>query len=136
MAIFLLRQKRSILYGKLLKRYGCRKDTVRATRRHHKLSQGAFAKLIGVGLNTVWLWGNGRTTPRPKQQAAVIELRALGSEELSSRLSGIGLSAERQKPGRKKGTPAKSTNVREKAKAPKTAKKAAKKTSRRKKVGM
>jgi|SaaInl7_135m_RNA_FD_contig_31_2978047_length_971_multi_4_in_0_out_0_2 DNA-binding transcriptional regulator YiaG len=113
---------------------GWRKDSVRTTRRIHNLSQNAFAKLVGVGLNTVWLWENGRTNPRPKQQEAVLELRGLSEQQLSNRLSGLGLSSGKKKPGRKKMTPAKAETTRKKVSPKKTAKKAAKKTSGRKKA--
>lgn len=125
---------------------GWRKDSVRSTRRLHNLSQNAFAKLVGVGLNTVWLWENGRTTPRQKQQEAVLELRGLSELQLGNRLSGLGLSAGKQKPGRKKKAPAAAGTTRKKVSrkkaAPKTAQKAtkkaaskpARKTTRRKKA--
>ncbi len=121
---------------------GWRKDSVRSTRRMHNLSQNAFAKLVGVGLNTVWLWEKGRTNPRPKQQEAVLELRGLSEIQLGNRLSGLGLSAGKSKPGRKKKAPAAAETTRKKVSRKKAetkpvakrSKKTAKKTTRRKKA--
>jgi DNA-binding transcriptional regulator YiaG len=110
---------------------GWRKDSVSSTRRLHDLSQNAFAKLVGVGLNTVWLWENGRTNPRPKQQEAVLALRDLTPRQVGNRLTGLGLAVGKQKPGRKKKAPAAAGTARKEVKATKTAKKPAKKAAKK-----
>lgn len=109
---------------------GWRKDSVGSTRKMHDLSQSAFAKLVGVGLNTVWLWENGRTNPRPKQQEAVLALRELTSRQVGNRLNKLGLTAGKQKPGRKKKAPAAAKTTRKKVTRKKTAKKSAAKAAK------
>ncbi len=93
-------------------------------RTKHDLSQSTLAKLVGVGLNTVWLWENGRTCPRMRQQALLEELLALSTLQMKRRLAKIGLKQGRNKPGRKPGSAAKSKKVGKK-------KVAKKKTTRR-----
>lgn len=108
-------------------------STVTRLRKQHGLSQGALAKLVGVGLNTVWLWEQGRTKPRAKQEAALTELAGLSALAMKRRLTQVGLQVGRNKPGRKKG----STNAvlaKKRSSAKKTAKKATKKKAAKKKV--
>lgn len=102
-----------------------RKDTIAVLRKRHGLSQAALAKLLGVGLNTVWSWEKGRTNPRAKQLEGIAEIRGLDKTALAEKLDAIGLSSGRQKPGRKPG--AKGANTRKKAAAAKTPRKATKK---------
>jgi len=52
-----------------------RKDTVRSTRRRLRLTQGQFARRLGVSLGSVNGWETGRTVPRERQKAAILELR-------------------------------------------------------------
>lgn len=112
-------------------------SSVAKLRSKHNLSQGSLAKLLGVGLNTVWLWEQGRTRPRAKQLAGLEELAAMSSAGVKRRLTAVGLSTGRNKPGRKPGsTKAKAaTRTGKKAKKAKkkaSPKKAAKRTSRKK----
>ena len=64
-----------------------RKDTVRSTRHRLGLTQKDFASLVGVSPLSVWGWEAGRTLPRQKQRAAVLEVRQLTSEEAAARLA-------------------------------------------------
>ncbi len=122
-----------------------RKDTVAVLRKRHGLSQAALAKLVGVGLNTVWSWEKGRSAPRQKQLSAIAAIRDLDKAGLAERLTEVGLTAGRKKPGRKPGAAKKTAkktakrktkagNTRSGGKAGKTsprpAKKAARKTKR------
>ena len=102
-----------------------RKDTIAVLRKRHDLSQAALAKLLGVGLNTVWSWEKGRSNPRSKQLHGIAELRALDKKALAERLEAVGLSSGRKKPGRKPG--AAGGNTRKPAKAAKTSRKTTKK---------
>lgn len=125
---------------------GWRMTTVGAVRKTHGLSQNALAKLLGVGLNTVWLWEKGRTVPRVKQREALIEMRQIDKKEMAKRLLAVGLKTGKSKPGRKPGSKsAKAKPATKKAAAKKpgrkkvakkapAAKKAAKKTTTRKKA--
>jgi transcriptional regulator with XRE-family HTH domain len=79
-------------------------SAVSSLRKKHKLSQGALAKLLGVGINTVWLWEQGRNNPRAKQQAGIKELSGLSGLAMRRRLAAVGLSEGRSKPGRKAGS--------------------------------
>jgi len=116
-------------------------STVTSLRQKHQLSQNALAKLLGVGINTVWLWEQGRTSPRAKQQDGIAALSELSALQVRRRLTKVGLVEGRSKPGRKPGTKNKvlgKTKVAKKAtrkvakKATrKVAKKATKKTTRK-----
>jgi DNA-binding transcriptional regulator YiaG len=115
---------------------GWRKDSVRTTRAKHGLSQQAMAKLLGVGLNTVWLWEKGRNNPRTKQQMAILELRELSAVQLANRLAAVGLGEARKKPGRRKASSTKQKPSKKRPMARKTGRKAttSKKVSRKKVV--
>ncbi|PCJ53443.1 MAG: hypothetical protein COA70_09090 [Planctomycetota bacterium] len=102
-----------------------RSSTVGDLRKQHHLSQGSLATLLGVGLNTVWLWEKGRTRPRVKQQEGLDAIAGMSSLQLKRRLTAVGIKEGKSKPGRKPG----STKAKLAAKkaALKPAKKAAKK---------
>jgi len=114
-------------------------STVTRLRKQHSLSQGALATLLGVGLNTVWLWEQGRTKPRAKQQEAMAELAGLSEAAMKRRLAKVGLKTGRNKPGRKKGSTnavlAKKRSTAKKTAEKATKKKAVKKKAVKKKVG-
>jgi transcriptional regulator with XRE-family HTH domain len=65
---------------------GWRKDTVRSTRKALGLTQGQFAKLVGVSQITVSFWETGRSTPRLTQQTAVLAARGLGRDKALAQL--------------------------------------------------
>jgi transcriptional regulator with XRE-family HTH domain len=70
-------------------------------RARHDLSQRAVAELLGVSLNTVWMWEQGRSRPRAAQAEALEELGGLSAAALKRRLKAVGLEEGRAKPGRK-----------------------------------
>ncbi|MHC4837857.1 MAG: helix-turn-helix domain-containing protein [Planctomycetota bacterium] len=90
-------------------------------RARHDLSQRAVAELLGVSLNTVWMWEQGRSRPRAAQAEGLEELGGLSAAALKRRLKAVGLEEGRAKPGRKP-----------KAAAAKPARKAKRKTAKRK----
>jgi DNA-binding transcriptional regulator YiaG len=94
---------------------------VRDLRSKHALSQRAVSLLTDVSLNTVWLWEQGRTSPRAAQAAKLESLVQLGPAAMRNRLAKVGLKEGKSKPGRKAGSTKKATK-----KAPKRAKKASK----------
>lgn len=110
-----------------------RSSAVGDLRKQHHLSQSSLAALLGVGLNTVWLWEKGRTQPRVKQQEGLDEIAALSPLQLKRRLTAVGIKEGKSKPGRKPGS-TKAVLAAKKAKK-KPAKKAAKKRVSAKKVG-
>jgi DNA-binding transcriptional regulator YiaG len=65
---------------------GWRKDTVRSTRKALGLTQGQFAKLVGVSQMTVSFWETGRSTPRLTQQSSVLAARELGRDKALAKL--------------------------------------------------
>jgi DNA-binding transcriptional regulator YiaG len=103
--------------------------TVTNLRKKHQLSQNALAKLLGVGINTVWLWEQNRTSPRAKQQEGIHALGDLSALQIRRRLTKVGLAEGRSKPGRKAGSKNKP-----KAVAKKATKKATKKAAKKAKV--
>ncbi len=88
--------------------------TVTNLRKKHELSQNALAKLLGVGINTVWLWEQGRTSPRAKQRDGIAALENLSSLQMRRRLTKVGLSVGKSKPGRKPGSKNKKAVIRRK----------------------
>lgn len=97
---------------------------VRDLRSKHALSQRAVSLLTDVSLNTVWLWEQGRTSPRAAQANQLESLLQLGPAAMRNRLAKVGLKEGKSKPGRKAGSG---------KKAPKKAAKRATKASRAKK---
>jgi DNA-binding transcriptional regulator YiaG len=66
-------------------RYSAR--SVRAQRRRLGLSAEQFAKLLGVSMQTVYSWEQGRARPRQTQLASLVAARALGRREAQQRLA-------------------------------------------------
>ncbi len=84
------------------------------------LSRSAFAIVLGTNQNSVYMWENGRTSPRSSMKAKIVQLRGLGKREVKKMLDGK--SAPDGKPalrslGRPKGAvnKAKSANASEKS---------------------
>lgn len=109
-----------------------RSSAVGDLRKQHNLSQGSLAALLGVGLNTVWLWEKGRTRPRVKQQEGLDEIASFSPLQLKRRLTAAGIKEGKSKPGRKPGS-TKAVLAAKKTKK-KPAKKVAKKRVSAKKV--
>lgn len=74
---------------------------VKQIRKRHQLSQTALARMVGVGLNTVYLWEKGLTHPRAGVRARVLQLAKEGAAEIKARLRQAGLKEGMKKPGRK-----------------------------------
>ncbi len=109
---------------------------LRELRRRFDLSQTALAKLLGVGLNTVWLWEKGETRPRSKavlRQVAALE--KLSPEQMQRKLKSVGLSEGRKKPGRKPGSGKKAGAAKKTAKKTAASKRTKRKPAARKKAG-
>jgi DNA-binding XRE family transcriptional regulator len=107
-----------------------RKDTVRTTRKMLGVTQGQFAKLVGVSPISISFWETGRSTPRVKTQVRVMELRKLSKAEVLGRLGGAAAGrGRRRKAGRKPGRPKRSAKTtgsrRAKGRARRTARRAA-----------
>jgi len=64
-----------------------RKDSVRSTRRRFDVTQGEFARLLGVSLNSISGWETGRSEPREKTRAAILELRSLSKDTVQAKLA-------------------------------------------------
>jgi DNA-binding transcriptional regulator YiaG len=69
-------------------RYSAR--SVRAQRKRLKLSAQEFAKLLGVSMQTVYSWEQGRARPRRSQIASLIAARNIGRREAYRRLGIVG----------------------------------------------
>jgi DNA-binding transcriptional regulator YiaG len=63
--------------------------SVRAQRKRLKLSAEQFAKLLGVSMQTVYSWEQGRARPRASQLALLVNARSLGRREAQQRLAAI-----------------------------------------------
>lgn len=71
-----------------LKKLRVTAQTVRALREKLGLSQAAFARLIGVTAQSVYMWEHrkGRLTLSPSSRAAIFEARKIGAREAKRRL--------------------------------------------------
>lgn len=76
-------------------------SVVKQLRKRHQLSQTALAQMVGVGLNTVYLWEKGQTSPRAGVRARVLQLTKASAPEVKARLRKVGLKVGMKKPGRK-----------------------------------
>lgn len=63
--------------------------SVRAQRKRLKVSAEQFAKLLGVSMQTVYAWEQGRARPRQAQLALLVAARSLGRREVKQRLATI-----------------------------------------------
>ena len=63
--------------------------SIAATRKRLKLSQRELAALVGVTENAVYFWESGRSRPRGRRKAALVELRRIGVREARRRLAAI-----------------------------------------------
>ncbi len=55
--------------------------SIAAQRKRLKLSRKDFGQLVGVSVNTIYLWEIGEASPREKSRAAIIGLRRMGVRE-------------------------------------------------------
>lgn len=76
-------------------------SVVKQLRKRHQLSQTALARMVGVGLNTVYLWEKGLTQPRAGVRARVLLLSKCSEAEIKAGLRKVGLKEGMKKPGRK-----------------------------------
>lgn len=76
-------------------------SVVKQLRKRHQLSQTALARMVGVGLNTVYLWEKGQTSPRAGVRAQVLQLTKASALEVKAELRKAGLKVGMKKPGRK-----------------------------------
>ena len=51
------------------------------------LTQGEFAKVLGVAMHTVSVWEQGRRTPRHNHKVRICALRGIGKRELKKMLA-------------------------------------------------
>jgi len=64
--------------------------SLKAQRRRSGLSQGEYAKLVGVSGSTLYNWESGSTKPGAKHLAILVTLRGLGKREARKRLELLG----------------------------------------------
>lgn len=60
--------------------------SLKAQRSRTGLSQGDYARLVGVSASTIYNWERGTTRPGEKQLAKLVSLRGLGKREAQKRL--------------------------------------------------
>ena len=58
-------------------------------RKKLELTRAEMAKLVGASTNSVFLWENGKATPRAAAKAKIIALRGLGKREIKKLLAGL-----------------------------------------------
>lgn len=105
---------------------------VKRIRKTHRLSQTALAMMVGVGLNTVYLWEKGLTRPRAGAAARVAELAKASAADVKRRLRKVGLTEGMKKPGRKPKSETAKRGGRAAAARKPARKKAARRSGRRK----
>ncbi len=60
--------------------------SIRSHRKRLKLSAEEYARLVGVSMQTVYHWEQGKSRPRKSQLAALVAVRGLGRREALKRL--------------------------------------------------
>ena len=60
--------------------------SVRAHRKRLRLSAEEYSKLVGVSMQTIYHWEQGKSRPRRSQMAALVAVRAMGRREALKRL--------------------------------------------------
>jgi putative transcriptional regulator len=68
-------------------------EQIRDLRKKLELSQGQFAKLLGVSTVTVGGWEQGRSTPRANSRGALAQVKAMAPKAVVERLGAIASSA-------------------------------------------
>jgi len=63
--------------------------TIRALRKRLGLSQAALAKVVSVTPVAVYFWEAGRTTPRGRTRAELLQLKAMGKREAQAKLAAV-----------------------------------------------
>ena len=69
-------------------RYSVR--SLKSQRTRLKLSAADYSKLLGVSMQTVYNWEQGKARPRDSQMAAIVELRGMGRREALAKLDELG----------------------------------------------
>jgi DNA-binding transcriptional regulator YiaG len=67
-----------------------------------KLSANDYGKLVGVSLQSVYQWEQGKAKPRKAQLAALVAIRGIGRREALRRLALIEAGKKAAKPARKR----------------------------------
>lgn len=60
--------------------------SVRSHRKRLRLSAEEYAKLVGVSMQTIYHWEQGKSRPRKSQLAALVTVRGMGRREALKRL--------------------------------------------------
>ena len=60
--------------------------SVRSHRKRLKLSADDYARLVGVSMQTIYHWEQGKSRPRKSQLAALVAIRGIGRREALKRL--------------------------------------------------
>ena len=60
--------------------------SLKAQRARSGLSQGDYARLVGVSASTIYNWESGATKPSAKHLATLVSLRGLGKREAKKRV--------------------------------------------------
>lgn len=59
---------------------------LRSQRERLGLSAADYARLVGVSAQSIYLWEQGKSRPRPQQLAALVAVRGIGKREAQRRL--------------------------------------------------
>jgi DNA-binding transcriptional regulator YiaG len=73
-------------------------EAIRALRSRYQMTRVRFAKLLGVSPGSIFGWETGRTTPRGRSRARILEVRKMGVRGARS----LGKGARRRRRGRAK----------------------------------
>lgn len=66
-----------------------RPEGLKKHRQRLGMSAADLAKILGCSSLSVYKWESGKTRPRPKQLAAIAELRKMGKKDAAKRLEDV-----------------------------------------------
>ncbi len=82
-------------------RGGLSAEGIRALRAQLGMSRAAFAKLVGVSPGSIFGWETGRTVPRGRSMARVVEVKKMGVRRARARASSPAAARPRRRPVRR-----------------------------------
>jgi hypothetical protein len=77
-------------------------ESIRSLRSRLGMTRKEFAKLVAVSPGSIFGWETGRTVPRGKSRARVVEIRKMGLKAARQRLAGEGRVSRRRRGQRRR----------------------------------
>jgi len=93
-----LSEMRQVVVGEQVETARLRPASIKRIRQKLGLSRHQFAKLAGVTANAIYLWEVGKTVPRARAKAMLLDLRRAGKREVKRRLAALAAALVQEAP--------------------------------------